>query len=172
MLRRIGDMDRIKTRLDAAIDAQKAGRRGTVTAVVVGAGYIGLEMAENLHHRGVKVDVVELAPQILPPVDADIAAPVERHLRMRGIGLHLSTAAAAFQPLADADGNDRVSVELNSGTTLKADLVILAAGVKPAVQLVKDAGVGQLAPSEDNLVRLAEMLGIEVEEPAVASARL
>ncbi|WP_062517531.1 FAD-dependent oxidoreductase [Demequina gelatinilytica] len=141
VLRRIGDMDRIKTRLDHAIAEQKAGQRGTVTAVVVGAGYIGLEMAENLHHRGVRVDVVELSDQILPPVDAEIATPVEQHLRMRGIGLHLSTAAAAFQPLSDSDGSDRVSVELNSGTVLKADLVILAAGVKPAVQLVKDAGI-------------------------------
>ena len=141
VLRRIGDMDRIKARLDAALEAQKAGRRGTVTAVVVGAGYIGLEMAENLHHRGVKVDVVELADQILPPVDADIAAPVEQHLRARGIRLHLSTAAAAFQPLADGDGDDRVSVELNSGETVAADLVILAAGVRPAVQLAQDAGI-------------------------------
>ncbi|MDN4476121.1 FAD-dependent oxidoreductase [Demequina sp. SYSU T00192] len=141
VLRRIGDMDRIKARLDAALAAQKAGKRGTVTAVVVGAGYIGLEMAENLHHRGVRVDVVELSDQILPPVDHEIAIPVEQHLRMRGIGLHLSTGAAAFQALADSDGDDRVSVELNSGTVLKADLVILAAGVKPAVQLVKDAGI-------------------------------
>ncbi|WP_062299340.1 FAD-dependent oxidoreductase [Demequina maris] len=141
VLRRIGDMDRIKARLDAALAAQKAGKRGTVTAVVVGAGYIGLEMAENLHHRGVRVDVVELSDQILPPVDHEIATPVEQHLRMRGIGLHLSTAAAAFQALSDNDGEDRVSVELNSGTVLKADLVILAAGVKPAVELVKAAGI-------------------------------
>ena len=141
VLRRIGDMDRIKSRLDDALAAQKAGRRGVVTAVVVGAGYIGLEMAENLHHRGVRVDVVELADQILPPVDSDIAAPVEQHLRSRGIGLHLSTAAAAFQPLADSDGPDRVNVELTSGTTVKADLVILAAGVRPAVDLAKAAGI-------------------------------
>ncbi|WP_296667693.1 FAD-dependent oxidoreductase [Demequina sp.] len=141
VLRRIGDMDRIKTRLDSAVAAQKNGKRGVVTAVVVGAGYIGLEMAENLHHRGVRVDVVELADQILPPVDHEIATPVEQHLRMRGIGLHLSTAAAAFQPLSDKDGEERVSVELNSGTVLKADLVILAAGVKPAVELVKAAGI-------------------------------
>ncbi|MFW2512634.1 FAD-dependent oxidoreductase [Demequina sp. SO4-13] len=141
VLRRIGDMDRIKERLDAALTQQQAGRRGVVTAVVVGAGYIGLEMAENLHHRGVRVDVVELADQILPPVDADIASPVEQHLRARGIGLHLSTAAAAFRPLADADSEDRVSVELNSGTTIAADLVILAAGVRPAVALAVDAGI-------------------------------
>lgn len=127
VLRRIGDMDRIKTRLDAALHAQKGGKRGVVRAVVVGAGYIGLEMAENLHHRGVKVDVVEMSDQILPPVDHEIATPVEQHLTARGIGLHLSTAAAAFQPLSDTDGAQRVMVELNSGVNIPADLVILAA---------------------------------------------
>ena len=145
VLRRIGDMDRIKARLDAALDEQKAGRRGVVRAVVVGAGYIGLEMAENLHHRGVKVDVVELSDQILPPVDSEIAAPVEQHLTARGIDLHLSTAAAAFRPLSDGDGDDRVSVELDSGVTVPADLVILAAGVRPAVGLARDAGL-ELGP--------------------------
>lgn len=137
VLRRIGDMDRIKARLDSALAAQAAGRRGVVTAVVVGAGYIGLEMAENLHLRGVHVDVVELSDQILPPVDREIAVPVEQHLRSRGVTVHLSTAAAAFLPLAD----DRVRVELNNSTTLDADLVILAAGVRPSVGLARDAGL-------------------------------
>ena len=118
VLRRIGDMDQIKAQLDAALLAQKAGKRGVVRAVVVGAGYIGLEMAENLHHRGVKVDVVELSDQILPPVDHEIAAPVEQHLTARGITLHLSTAAAAFHTLSDSDGADRVKVELNSGVNI------------------------------------------------------
>ncbi len=141
VLRRIGDMDKIKARLDAALAEQKAGKRGVVTAVVVGAGYIGLEMAENLHHRGVKVDVVELSDQILPPVDHEIASPVEQHIVQRGIKVHLSTAAAAFQPLSDNDSADRVKVELNNGTTIAADLVILAAGVKPSVGIAKDAGI-------------------------------
>jgi NADPH-dependent 2,4-dienoyl-CoA reductase/sulfur reductase-like enzyme len=141
VLRRIGDMDKIKARLDAALAAQKDGKRGIVRAVVVGAGYIGLEMAENLHHRGVKVDVVELSDQILPPVDHEIATPVEQHLTARGIGPHLSTAAAAFQPLADNDGAERVTVELNSGISIPADLVILAAGVRPSVALAKAAGI-------------------------------
>ncbi|WP_291378632.1 FAD-dependent oxidoreductase [Demequina sp.] len=141
VLRRIGDMDKIKARLDAAVHAQKDGKRGVVRAVVVGAGYIGLEMAENLHHRGVKVDVVELSDQILPPVDYEIAAPVEHHLTARGITLHLSTAAAAFQPLSDSDGAERVTVELNSGINVPADLVILAAGVRPSVGLAEDAGL-------------------------------
>jgi NADPH-dependent 2,4-dienoyl-CoA reductase/sulfur reductase-like enzyme/peroxiredoxin family protein/TusA-related sulfurtransferase/rhodanese-related sulfurtransferase len=131
VLRRIGDMDRIKARIDDALAAQKAGTRGPVRAVVVGAGYIGLEMAENLHHRGVQVDVVELANQILPPVDHEISVPVEQHLRSRGIGLHLSTAAAAF--VGRDDGS--VTVELTSNTSITADLVLLAAGVRPSTAL-------------------------------------
>ncbi|MXP21222.1 pyridine nucleotide-disulfide oxidoreductase [Gordonia sp. HNM0687] len=137
VLRRIGDMDRIKARLDTALAKQKAGRRDPVHAVVIGAGYIGLEMAENLHHRGATVDVVEMADQILPPVDRDMSIPVEQHLRGRGIRVHLSTAAAAFAPLS----GERVSVELKSGTTLPADLVVLAAGVRPDTQLATAAGL-------------------------------
>ncbi|MBX7435088.1 FAD-dependent oxidoreductase [Mycobacterium sp. Y57] len=137
VLRRIGDMDRIKARVDDALAAQKAGGRDPVRAVVIGAGYIGLEMAENLHHRGVTVDIVEMADQILPPVDHEISIPVEQHLRSRGIRVHLSTAAAAFAPLPE----DRANVELTSGETLPADLVVLAAGVRPDTALATAAGL-------------------------------
>lgn len=137
VLRRIGDMDRIKARVDTALADHKAARRDPVRAVVIGAGYIGLEMAENLHHRGVAVDVVERADQILPPVDREISIPVEQHLRSRGIRVHLSTTAAAFAPMPE----DRVGVELNNGTTLPADLVILAAGVRPDTALATAAGL-------------------------------
>ena len=141
VLRRIGDMDVMKARIDDALAAQKAGKRGPVRAVVVGAGYIGLEMAENLHHRGVRVDVVELANQIIPPVDHEIASPVEQHLVQHGIALHLATRAAAFVSLSDADGDERVSVELASGVTLPADLVVLAAGVRPLTDIAAAAGI-------------------------------
>ncbi|WHP16166.1 FAD-dependent oxidoreductase [Cellulomonas sp. ES6] len=137
VLRRVGDMDRIKARVDEALAAHGRGERGPVRAVVVGAGYIGLETAENLHHRGVRVAVVETADQILPPVDREIAVPVEQHLRSRGVELHLSTAAAAF--VARPDGG--VDVELTSARTLRADLVVLAVGVRPAAGLARDAGL-------------------------------
>ncbi len=137
VLRRIGDMDRIKARIDEALAAHKAGTRGRVRAVVVGAGYIGLEMAENLHHRGVQVDVVELANQILPPVDHEISVPVEQHLRSRGIALHLATAAAAF--VGREDGG--VTIELTDNSSIDADLVLLAAGVRPSTQLAIAAGL-------------------------------
>ncbi len=75
--------------------------------VVIGAGYIGLEMAENLKHRGALVEVVEMADQILPPLDHEISVPLERHVRSRGIGLHLSTAAAAFTENGDGSRDRR-----------------------------------------------------------------
>ncbi len=137
VLRRIGDMDQIKAQLDAALAAAEAGDRGPVRCVVIGAGYIGLEMAENLKHRGALVEVVEMADQILPPLDHEISVPLERHARSRGIGLHLKTAAAAFTP--NDDGS--LTVELNSSVFLPADLVILSAGVRPATQLAVAAGL-------------------------------
>ncbi|PKQ21783.1 MAG: pyridine nucleotide-disulfide oxidoreductase, partial [Actinobacteria bacterium HGW-Actinobacteria-5] len=80
VLRRISDMDAIKTIVDAAASRTKSGKASGLRAVVVGAGYIGLEMAENLVHRGAKVDVVEMADQILPPLDREMSIPVEHHL--------------------------------------------------------------------------------------------
>ena len=137
VLRRIGDMDDIKAELDAAIAEVKNGKRKEVRTVVVGAGYIGLEMAENLRHRGAIVDVVELADQILPPLDKEMSVSVERHLKSRGINLHLSTGVAAFAEHAQGG----LSVELNNNTFLRADIVILAAGVRPRTKLAVDAGI-------------------------------
>lgn len=136
VLRRIGDMDAIKAQLDAALAVSREGGGGPVRCVVVGAGYIGLEMAENLAHRGAVVDVVELADQILPPLDHEMSVPVEHHLRSRGIGLHLSTAAAAFTAR-----DEGLAVELTDSTSLEADLVILSVGVRPLTRLAEDAGL-------------------------------
>ena len=137
VLRRIGDMDAIKGQFDAALAQAVAGVRGPVRTVVIGAGYIGLEMAENLKHRGALVDVVEMSDQILPPLDHELSVPVEHHLRSRGITLHLSTAAAAFT--ARSDGT--LNVELTDSTVLTADLVILSAGVRPNTALAVAAGL-------------------------------
>jgi len=142
VLRRIGDMDAIKAKLDALLETQK-----TASVVVVGAGYIGLEMVENLKHRGAVVTVVERADQILPPLDKEMSVPVEQHLRGRGIALHLSTSAAAFRDNADGTLN----VELDDHTVLKADFVIMSAGVRPVTAMVKAAGI-ELGPHGGILV--------------------
>ena len=137
VLRRIGDMDVIKAELDSALALAADGARGPVRCVVIGAGYIGLEMAENLKHRGAIVDVVEMSDQILPPLDHEMSVPVEHHLRSRGINLHLSTGAAAF---TRRDGGG-ITVELTNSTNLAADIVILSVGVRPNVDLARAAGL-------------------------------
>ncbi|KGM12919.1 FAD-dependent oxidoreductase [Cellulomonas bogoriensis] len=136
VLRRIGDMDRIKADVDGVTDGPPARH-----AVVIGAGYIGLEMAENLHARGVAVEVVEMTDQVLPALDREMTTTVENHLRAHGVALHLGTAAAAF-----TTGRERrLRVELKNHTVVETDLVVLAAGVRPATALAVDAGL-ELGP--------------------------
>ncbi len=135
VLRRIGDMDRIKAMVDGN------GRPGIASAVVIGAGYIGLEMAENLHHRGVEVTVVEMLDQIMPPLDRELTTQMESYIRAYGITLHLSSQAVAF---TDAPG-DRIRVELKTGELVDTDLVVMAAGVRPATELAEEAGI-ELGP--------------------------
>ena len=136
VLRRIGDMDAIK----AAVDGTE-GNAPVKRAVVIGAGYIGLEMAENLHHRGVKVEIVEMADQIMPPLDPELTRGMENYLREYGIGLHLGTAAAAFT--RGSDGSLRV--ELSNNVVLKTDMVMMSAGVRPNTELAVAAGL-ELGP--------------------------
>lgn len=105
-------------------------------AVVVGAGFIGLEMAENLVRRGLHTTVVELADQVLPPWDAEMVAPVARHLREQGVDLRLGDAAEAIE-----EKKESVSAKLRSGDLLKADLVVMSVGVRPESRLATDAGL-------------------------------
>lgn len=130
VLRNVEDMDEIKRRVDS----------GAASAVVIGAGYIGVEMAENLRERGAGVDLVELESQILPPLDPEMVAPLEQTLAEHGVRLHLGTAAAAVR-----DANGRAMVELRNGRTIEADLVILSVGVRPESGLARAAGL-ELGP--------------------------
>ncbi|MDW7738501.1 MAG: DsrE/DsrF/DrsH-like family protein [Bacillota bacterium] len=106
-------------------------------AVVVGAGYIGLEMAENLQQRGMEVTVVELAPQILPPIDIEMAALVQQYLLARGLRLRVGNGVSEF----NLSGIRNLEVILNNGEKLNADLVILSIGVKPELKLATEAGL-------------------------------
>ncbi|MCO6438794.1 MAG: FAD-dependent oxidoreductase [Phycisphaerae bacterium] len=120
-------------------DAMRAFVDGNPTkrAVVVGAGFIGLEVAEALVHRGINVDVVELAPQVLPPLDADMARPVAAHLKTKGVGVYLGQAVANLI----VDGARVSGVRLANGKVLPTDLVLLSVGVRPNIQLARDAGL-------------------------------
>lgn len=125
-LRNLSDMDRIKEIVDA----------GAARAVVVGGGFIGLEMAENLRRRGTAVTLVELLPQVLPPLDPEMATPVHEELARNGVQVLLGDAVAGF-----ADDGGRVRATLRSGATLAADLVVLAVGVRPDTGLAQSAGL-------------------------------
>lgn len=105
-------------------------------AVVVGAGFIGLEMAENLHMRGIDVSVVELADHVIGPMDFDMAALVHNHLRMKNVELILKDAVSAFD-----DNGTHINVMLASGRAINADMVIMGIGVRPDVRLAAAAGL-------------------------------
>lgn len=106
------------------------------TAVVLGGGFIGLEMADVLHESGVETAVVEASSQIMGPLDAEMAAIVQNYLRWQGIDLYLADRAAALE------GTDRVEkVVLESGRTIPADMVVLGIGVRPEVGLAQEAGL-------------------------------
>lgn len=110
--------------------------QGAKSAVVVGGGFIGLEMAENLHHAGLSVSIVEATDQVMAPVDPEMAEILHDNIRSNGVGLHLADGVASFE-----DKGASVDVKLNSGTVLNADIVILSIGVRPNSQIAKEAGL-------------------------------
>lgn len=122
-LRNIPDVDKIM----AALENPEIKH-----ALVIGAGFIGLEMAENLHKRGLKVSVVEKAPQILPPLDEEMAAFASEELVKQGVALYTGTSVTHFE------GSEAI---LENNQRVKADIVIMAIGVIPESDLAKDAGL-------------------------------
>lgn len=109
----------------------------TQRAVVVGGGFIGLEMAENLTHRGIQVTLVEMLDQVMPPLDRETARIVEQHLTAKGVKLHLADGVAGFEQTSDGS----LAVLTQNGHSHPADLVILAIGVRPETQLAQSAGL-------------------------------
>lgn len=126
-LRNVPDMDRIKSAI--------TGKR-VISAVIVGAGFIGLEMAENLKEAGLLVSVVEQADQVMGVIDYPMAAMVHQYLRSQKINLFLKEKITAFEP-----EGDRMVVRMESKKTITADIVILSIGVTPENGLAKSAGL-------------------------------
>lgn len=112
------------------------------SAVVVGAGYIGMEMTENLHLRGIQVTIVEKQDQVMPLLDAEMAAPIHSALKRSGVDLHLNDGVRGF---SKGTGHT-LELDLESGRQLTTDLVILCIGVKPEIRLARDAGLS-IGPS-------------------------
>ena len=126
-LRNVPDTDTIKNYVNT---------ENPKRAIVVGGGFIGLDMAENLHDLGIQVDVVEMANQVMAPLDFSMAAIVHRQLTDKGVGLHLEDGVSRFE---EKDGG--VTVHLRSGKQIATDMVLLSIGVRPETKLAKDAGL-------------------------------
>lgn len=105
-------------------------------AIIVGAGFIGLELAENLEIRGVKVTIVELADHVIGHLDYDMAAIVHQHMKSKNIELYLKDAVKSF-----ANTDNYIIAELSSGKSLKADMAVLGIGVRPLSKLAIEAGL-------------------------------
>ena len=127
-LRNLDDVDQI----EAWINRRKVDR-----AVVVGGGYIGLEMVENLSRRSIGVALLELCNQVMPPADPEMVAPIHDELHRQGVDLRLENAVTAFEPGV----NDTITVIAQHDERLTADLVILAVGVRPETKLAREAGL-------------------------------
>lgn len=126
-LRNVYDTDRIKEYIT---------KHRVQRAVIVGGGFIGLEMAENLHDVGAKVSVVEMASQVMAPIDFSMAQIVHEHLVTKGVDLYLGEGVVAFE-----SQNEGVNVVLSSQKSIPADIVILSIGVRPTTSLARDANI-------------------------------
>ena len=139
-LRTIEDTDRIKERVDSLLGAEDSSEDGVAidhhSAVIVGGGFIGLEMAESLRERGMAVTVVELAPQVMAPLDPEMAALVATELTKHGVELALGVQVTEIR----AD-----TAVLSDGREIDADMVVMSIGVRPDVTLAKAAGL-ELGP--------------------------
>ncbi|MCX8093069.1 MAG: FAD-dependent oxidoreductase [Candidatus Goldbacteria bacterium] len=105
-------------------------------AVVIGGGYIGLEMAENLKNRNIFVTIVEALPQVMNALDFDMAAIIHQHLKQKGIELYLNDGVVSIE-----ESNNKLKIILKSQKEILADFVILSIGVKPEIKLAKDSGL-------------------------------
>lgn len=123
----IPDTDTIKGYID-----EKAPK----SAIVVGGGFIGLEMAENLHDLGLKVSIVEMLDQVMAPIDYEMAQIVHEHLKSKGVDLRLKDGVSKFEY-----NNGITTITLQSGAEVKGDMVILSIGIRPNGELAKDAGL-------------------------------
>jgi NADPH-dependent 2,4-dienoyl-CoA reductase/sulfur reductase-like enzyme/peroxiredoxin family protein/TusA-related sulfurtransferase/rhodanese-related sulfurtransferase len=125
-LRNIPDTYKIKEYIDHA---------NPKSVAVVGGGYIGVEMAENLHSAGLNVTIIEMADQVIAPLDYDMASDVHRHIESKGVKLILGNAVRSIE-----DTGETLNIALNSGQ-IKADMLIMAIGVRPESAIAKNAGL-------------------------------
>jgi len=138
----LGNIVTVRTLAEAFAIKKLLRERNIKKAVVVGGGMIGLEVAENLIHTGIRTTIVELAPHILPPFDSDSARYIEKYIREKGAGILTSVAVKGFED----NGRGEVGIVLVEDSRIEADLVVLSVGVRPNVELARECGV-QIGPT-------------------------
>jgi NADPH-dependent 2,4-dienoyl-CoA reductase/sulfur reductase-like enzyme/rhodanese-related sulfurtransferase len=153
-LRTVPDVDALRDSLDGLL-ADRPGDSPAPQAVVIGAGFIGLEAVEALATRGLQVHLVELTDHVLPPIDAELAPLLAAELAAHGVGLRLGVSAQSIAPIdptgaieesSETGSTGAVTVTLSDGARLAADLVIVNVGVRPASALAREAGL-ELGPT-------------------------
>ncbi len=164
------DMDRLVARVDA----------GARRAVVIGGGFIGIEVVENLVERGLKVELVELLDQVLPTLDGEMAQPLAAELAGLGVGLHLGRKAVAIERHGDVhttsmedskQGRPALRVKLDDGQVLDGDFVVMSVGIRPNSELAKAAGLTvterggvvvdeRLATSDPDIYAVGDMISV------------
>lgn len=123
----VPDTDRIRTLIR---------KQGITSAAVIGGGFIGLEMAENLHHAGIEVSLIEAMDQVMSPIDYEMAQLVHEEITLNKVKLYLNDGVSSF-----LDEDNSVSITLKSGKVITADLVILSIGIRPNSKLAIDSGL-------------------------------
>ncbi len=166
-LRNVPDMDQIKSYID---------KHHPKKAVVIGGGFIGLEMVENLHDAGLEVSIIERSNQVMAPIDYSMAALVHQHLIQKGVSLFLEDNVVKFE-----SEESQLTVVLESGKELVADMVILSIGVRPDVKLAREAGIkigslggiivdNYMQTSDSNVYALGD--AIEIYNPVIGTNAL
>lgn len=147
-LRNINDVRRVREAVEGALS-------GSRSATVVGGGFIGLELAENLRHRGLEVTLVELGSQLMPTLDREIAHGLRVRMEREGIVVKLDVAVSGIEKTSEAGDNEHTALRVltNTGESWESDLLLFAAGVRAESQLAEQAGL-----------RLGPKGGIAVDE--------
>lgn len=141
--------------------------QGVRSAAVIGGGFIGLEMAENLRHAGLQVSIIEMLDQVMAPLDYEMAQLLHENIRQNGVDLHLRDGVASFE-----DQETAVKIELKSGKTVTAELVILSIGVRPNSELARASGLeinarggivvdDMLRTSDPNVYAVGDVIEVE-----------
>ncbi|MFC1582748.1 FAD-dependent oxidoreductase, partial [Planctomycetota bacterium] len=165
-VRTVPDIDRVKENLDSG---------NIQTALVIGGGFIGIEMAENLMHRGIRTGIIEMLDQVMPPFDREMANILHYHMHLKGLELYLS------EKVTSITARDKgCTVNTDTGKALDADMVIMAVGVRPETGLAREAGLdigkagilvnAQMRTSDQHIYAVGDV--VELQDPVLDIPRV